>query len=417
MKIEHLSRYGVVRQPAPAPPAGGAGSSTLLDRPRRHTAGVSDDASATVVSTVHSVEHRHGLHALRDLRHVTGSNLSLICRDLELAYFDVGRAVFLDTETTGLGMGAGTYVFLVGAGYVDNGAFHVKQFFLRGPQEEHIFLDQLAAFLGGFSAIVTFNGKAFDWPLLENRYIMHRREPPLQDPLHVDLLHSARRLWKRRLESCALSSLEARVLEVIRTEQDVPGYLIPQLYFQYQSSGDRGLLERVFYHNLQDVLSLATLTVHIDTLIASPHSGMVQDGVDYLCLAKAFELAGEIELALDCYEEALRRLAAGPDRVECLIALAAMQKRDRRWDALAHTWHQLLDEGGSGALFARVELAKYHEHVEKDYMQAIDQVQHALLLADFHDSTWPGTSRQDLEHRLSRLVNRAIRSRSWVGAT
>src|SRR5947209_17524695 len=141
----------------------------------------------------------HGKHRFRDLAGVSATQFALLCNDPELAYVDLTGAVFLDTETTGLGMGAGTYVFLIGAGYIEGGSFRVRQFFLDTPGDEIVVLRELAAFLDRFSVLVTFNGKAFDWPLLESRYMYRFRRSLLKEPSHVDLLHPARRLWKSRL--------------------------------------------------------------------------------------------------------------------------------------------------------------------------------------------------------------------------
>jgi uncharacterized protein len=374
-----------------------------------------DGGACYIVPDSFDEAYQHGLHGLLGLRHVSGERLSLICRDEQLAYFDATQAVFLDTETTGLGMGVGTYVFLVGVGYLDGDHFRIQQFFLRGPNEERAFLDELGDFLAQFTAIVTFNGKAFDWPLLENRYVLHRRRPPLTDPLHVDLLHPARRMWKRRLESCALSSLESRILGVHRSQSDVPGYLIPHLYFQYQTTGDGRPLQGVFYHNLQDILSLAGLTIHMHHVLVNPDCGLVRDAIDFASLGIAFERAGDPEPAMHCYEEALRRGLHHDDQQYFLMRLACVQKRERRWESIHSTWYQLLDSGGRGALLARVELAKYYEHVERDYLQAIDHVQQALSLMELYGGDWLEVGERDLRHRLSRLVKRAMRSRSWVG--
>ena len=419
MKLDQVERYGIirplnqVRPPAPQPPS--ATGFRIEDVvPGEHLE--RDGGVCFVVSEEFGERYTHGLHLLHDLGRVSWQHLALITRDPEIAYLDLAHTVFLDTETTGLGMGAGTYVFLVGAGYVRAGRFQVRQFFLTGPDQEKPFLDELSDFLSRFSSIVSFNGKAFDWPLLENRFHFHRRRPPFDDPLHVDLLYPARRLWKRRLESCALSSLEARILRVQRTEEDVPGYLIPQLYFQYVSTRDGRPLQRVFYHNLHDVLSLATLTVHIERILADPGCGLVEDGVDYLSLGKAYDAAGRSDQAVLCYEEALLRQLEKRDREECLIKLGGIQKRERRWETALQVWQRLLDEGGWAALLGRLELAKYYEHVERDYLQAIDQVQHALDSVDLFGGAWPETDRHSLEHRLSRLVNRAIRARSWTRA-
>jgi uncharacterized protein len=367
-------------------------------------------------TTRYAANHIHGLHALADLRTVTGGALSVISRDPELAYADLANAVFLDTETTGLGMGTGTYVFLVGIGYLDHEGFAVTQFFLDGPGDERTFLDELQRFLARFPVIVTFNGKAFDLPLLDTRYRLHRRPGPFTDPPHVDLLHPARRIWKRRLASCALSSLETEILGVSRTVEDVAGWEIPLRYFRYQRSRDGSTLEGVFYHNLMDILSLATLTVHIDRIVADPMCGLIGHPTDFFGIGKTYELAGDGEMAVYCYDESLRRGLESEIRQDCLLRLGAIHKRERRWDAALQVWEVLLDDGGRSALVARVELAKYHEHVERDYVAAIEHVQQALSLAEIYESPWPAASLRDLEHRLSRLLNRSIRARSWSGS-
>jgi tetratricopeptide (TPR) repeat protein len=337
-------------------------------------------------------------------------------RDQEVAHLDLTRTVFLDTETTGLGTGAGTRVFLVGAGYLDGEGFTVRQFFLRSLGEESVFLAELAAFLGRFNAVVTFNGKAFDWPLLESRFVLLRGSrhtlPP--DPLHLDLLHPARRLWKTRLESCALTSLEAWILGVRRSEEDVPGYLIPSLYFAYLRTGDALQLRRVFYHNLHDILSLAALTVHIDRVLTDPFCGLVEQGTDFYCLGKAYERAGHGDSAAQCYQEALQRELTRDLRTDCLARLAGLHKRERRWEEALQSWDRLIDEGGEGCLAGLVERAKYYEHVERDVMQALEDVQQALNLLDLLDGPADEPLRRDLERRLSRLLTRAYRQRVWA---
>jgi tetratricopeptide (TPR) repeat protein len=291
----------------------------------------------------------------------------------------------------------------------------VKQYFLNSPGHELAFLLALNEFLAGFSTIVSFNGKAFDWPLLENRFIRHRRRIAPADPLHIDLLHPARRLWKRRLDSCALSSLEARILGTMRTQEDVPGWEIPARYFQYQRTGDGKPLEGVFYHNLHDILSLAALTIYVDRVLADPLSGLVAHAVDFLSLGRAYERAGDPDNAASCFDEALRRGLEKPDRVECLTRLAALYKRERRWDAAAQVWDSLIDEGGEASLYSRVELAKYYEHVERDYPAALEQVQAALRVAELYESALPEANERDLNHRLSRLLNRAFSDRRARG--
>lgn len=358
---------------------------------------------------------RHGHHPFSDLARVAPSRLAALNREPQVAFADLRQAVFLDTETTGLGMGTGTYVFLVGAGYFDGDSFTVKQFFLRDPGEEYPFLLALSRFLSEFSILVTFNGKAFDWPLLESRFVGQRsiRRPPLDDPLHIDLLHPSRRLWKRRLESCALSSLERNILGVHRTEEDVPGWMIPSLYFRYVHSGDARALRGVFYHNLHDILSLGTLTVHIDKIMGDPMGGWVDEGLDFLCLGKAFDRDGETDVAIACLEEALVRGLTGADRTECYERLAMIHKRDRRWDSAHQIWDRLVEDGGDGALRALIERAKYLEHVERDYFEALQDVQRAVNLLEFDGSLSATAERADLDHRRNRLITKSLRDRSW----
>ncbi len=374
----------------------------------------SSDGPVFVAETTRAEDTIHGLHAFDGLRSVSAASLAMIAKDGDLEYADVSKAVFLDTETTGLGMGAGTYVFLVGAGYLDGNEFRVKQFFLTGPGHEVQFLSDLSRFLTRFSTVVTFNGKAFDLPLLENRYIRHRQRPPFVDPPHIDLLHPARRIWKRRLESCSLSSLESQILGLARSQEDVPGWEIPSRYFRYQRSGDSRELEGVFYHNLQDILSLAALLVHVDRVMANPVCGLITNGLDFLSLGKAYARGGYTDTALVCFDEALRRPMEAEDRSDCLMRMATLQKRDRRWDVAVQLWETLIDEGGEPALYGRVELSKYYEHVERDYMAALEQVQAALRVAELYESSLPDANERDLQHRLSRLLTRSMKRGDWA---
>jgi uncharacterized protein YprB with RNaseH-like and TPR domain len=417
MALDYLRRYAKLPDASSPLDAAGerpglpAGLEALFDADSRP-----DGVTACFVAeTSREGSDRHGLHAFNRLNNLSAERLALICRDPELSYLDLSGAVFLDTETTGLSLGAGTYVFLVGAGYVKSGAFHVRQFFLRSPNEEGEFLTALDAFLRGFSVLVTFNGKSFDWPLLENRFVGHRqfRRPPLVDPPHIDLLHPARRVWRRRLQSCALSSLETTILQVQRTEEDVPGWMIPSLYFAYLRSGDATALRRVFYHNLHDILSLAMLAVHLDHVLADPLAGAVQHASDFVCLARQYDLAGDPGRAIACLEAALLQSPSGDDRREALRRLAAIHKRERRWDAAVGLWDRLLEEGTEAALFALIERAKYYEHVERDYLEALDDVQRALQLAELAGAESQVDIR-DLEHRRGRLLNRVYRERSWT---
>lgn len=413
MNLEALKqRYGMPARAEVSVEASGEGAvGSLLDGAITSIAGT----LSFYRELIYNGEHRHGPHVFRELASLSGNPAATITGDDELAYADLTRAVFLDTETTGLGMGVGTYVFLVGAGYLDGDHFRVRQFFLAGPGDEGRFLAELTTFLCRFTAIVTFNGKSFDWPLLENRYVFHRRPAPLDDPPHLDLLYPARRLWKRRLVSCALSALEREILGLKRTGEDVPGWQIPAVYFDYLRRGDGTRLAGVFYHNLQDILSLASLALHVQCILQDPAGDLARDAIDSLSLAKVFERAGDLDQAAACFEEAMSRGIPPEWRQECLYSLAGVYKRQRQWDRALRAWDQLVDDGGPGALLALVEMAKYHEHVERDYPQALETVQQAIVLIELRPVSDARVDVADLEHRRSRLLNRVYRKRNWAG--
>ena len=254
-----LNRLGVTRRPAatlprddlsPIPGARLA-SGTLQQTPL---------GPAWVIEQRFPLHLGHGHGPLHDILSLDPADAARVAGRPRLAEAPVNRWVFLDTETTGLAGGAGTLVFLVGIGGIQADHFVLKQFFLRSPVEEAGMLQALWEDLGGAPGLVTFNGGAFDLPLLETRYrLAHRREFRLTDRPHLDLLHPSRRLWRRSLPDCSLGTLERRVLGVERELADVPGALIPALYLDYLRRGDPTAMEGVLYHNTQDILSLVRL--------------------------------------------------------------------------------------------------------------------------------------------------------------
>ncbi|MGC1491540.1 MAG: ribonuclease H-like domain-containing protein, partial [Candidatus Acidiferrum sp.] len=192
-----------------------------------------------------------------------------LSRCTRAAIEDPARWLFLDTETTGLAGGTGTYPFLVGIAWWDAGGLQVEQFFMRDFSEEHSLLHELAARLAQRPVLVTFNGKSFDWPLLENRYTMTRSIPTPHLSAHLDLLHPARALWKLRLGSVRLTDLERGVLDAPRLgwhrEDDIASVLIPQYYFDYLRGGSSEPLVGVVHHNQMDLRGLAALFGKIDS--------------------------------------------------------------------------------------------------------------------------------------------------------
>ncbi len=354
-----------------------------------------------VIETLYTPEYRHGQVGL-----CTTASLQTIAEwmgDGRLAGCGGSGLVFLDTETTGLAGGTGTFAFLIGVGRFEGEQFRLVQFFMRDPTEEPAQLAALTDFLQPGDALVTFNGKAFDVPLLNTRYIVHRRATPLTSPAHLDLLPLARRLWRDRLPSRALGQLEIHILGAARTHEDVPGWLIPSLYFDYLRYGDARLLKGVFYHNAMDVLAMAALLTHVAQLLADPFNIALEHGLDVVALGKLFEEMGHLEAAVQLYERGLAYNNLPEESYwDTQRRLALTQRRRGDLMAAIEVW-RLAAEGRQ--VYAHVELAKFYEHQARDYYEAARWTQAALDLVNA--PTFPRYERSqwlaDLKHRLARL--------------
>jgi uncharacterized protein YprB with RNaseH-like and TPR domain len=392
------------------------GTRDLKPQPRRRGQRIEELLPGEVTATEHGSfflyresyrpDYRHGHHGLADLLAHPAAVPARLAHDDRLAGIDFRRMAFVDTETTGLAGGTGTYAFLIGVGVFESEQFTIHQFFMRDYDEEPAQLQALGELLDGLEAVVSFNGKSFDMPLLETRFIMNRQPPRLNAAPHLDLLPAARRFWKYRLESCALSALETEVLGVSRTQADVPGWLIPSLYVDYARSGDAREMPRIFYHNGQDILSLVTLAARMcDLLVTSPPWDEHMPGDDLYGLGRMFYELGEAERAEAAYAQATQSCRSPGVQEMAMRDLAALLKRqERREEALV--WWQRLAEG-HGAVYACEELAKHFEWQDADLPQAITWTQRALALV----TAWPpGPKRReavaDLEHRLARLQHK-----------
>jgi hypothetical protein len=279
---------------------------------------------------------------------------------------------------------------------------------MRDPGQEPALLWALTEFLEPCQALVTFNGKAFDVPLLNARYITNGETPCLASTAHLDLLPLARRLWRDRLPSRTLGYLEEHILGLTRSQEDVPGWVIPSLYFDYLRGGDARPLKSVFYHNAIDVLSLAALLSHVADLLNAPFGidrqlqEVVVHGLDLVAMGKLFEDLRRLETATRLYECGLAGDLPGEAYWEAVRRLSFLHKRRGDLSAAVDLWRQA---AGDGQVYAHVELAKYYEHRAREYREAADWTQAAIALVEA-----PGTPRHarqrwlaDLEHRLARL--------------
>lgn len=349
-------------------------------------------------------DYRHGAAPI-----VSASPLSVIAQwadDARIEELPLPSLAFLDTETSGMAGGTGTYAFMVGVARFVDDQFQLAQFFLRDPSEEPALLEGLTDFLAPCRALVTFNGKTFDAPLLRTRYTLHHIPNPFADFAHIDLLPLARRLWRDRLPSRALKYLEENILGLPRTSEEVPGYEIPWLYFDYLRTGDASPLKGVFYHNAMDVVAMAALLSHVNDMLADPFSGRVEHGLDFVALGKLFEDLGRWDEAAKLYERGLESNLTESDFGVAVKRHAILQKRRGDVTQAIRWWEQAAERGH---IYACIELAKHYEHRERDPQQAMHWAQTARGLIDGQEL--PPYARRywidEIDHRLARLERKA----------
>lgn len=311
------------------------------------------------------------------------SLLALLALDPGLAAVDPRRALFLDTETTGLGGGAGVLAFLVGlAWFDDEGALVMEQLLLQRPGEEDALLELLRERVERASVLVSYNGKAFDLPLLRGRFVMNRR-PPLPDRPHLDLLHVARRLHKKRLGACRLIGLEADVLGYVRVG-DIEGGDVAARYSHYLRTGDEGALAAVVEHNALDVVSMAALV----GLYGEPFDALHDE--DLIGLARVLHRAKDLPGARRAADAAVAR-ALDPEALK-VRAEIAKARGDRAAALLDYeAFAEEIDDPG-----ARLELAKLYEHHVKAPEKALELLDQGT-----------GESDEALSRRRARLVKKA----------
>ncbi len=357
-----------------------------------------------VGEATYPLDHPHGDLPLSSFLGLSANGIAQVAQDDALSGIDPRRVCFLDTETTGLSGGAGTMAFVVGLGFFVDDGFRISQYFLRDPGDEPAMIEGLADRLADFEALASFNGRAFDVPILENRFILARIPPPTANLPHLDLLFPARRLWRHHLSSCALGSLERAVLGVLREQADVPSGVIPTLYRDYLRTGDAREMQRVLYHNAVDILSLVTLAARLCRTFADPWTDAVLSGAELYGLGRWYAAEDRLAETERSYRAALRRGDLSPDlRAKVLRDLGYLLKRaDRRSEAFA-CWQQLALEA-TGDVLAHVELAKHFEWHVENFPLAAGWTQAALTLVEH----WPAGTRRDdalaeLHHRLERL--------------
>lgn len=337
-------------------------------------------------------QRRHGSMDISELAELPEDLLDAIS-DGAIAVSSPLRWAFLDTETTGLAGGSGTYAFLIGVGWIEPGGFRLRQFFMRDYSEEASLLHGISGLLARFDVLVTYNGKTYDQPLLETRYRMNRARPPFARMEHLDLLSGARRLWKLRFESCRLMDLENQILGIER-EGDLPGEMIPYVYFEYLRTREAFRIVPILHHNALDILTLACLAGIVPWAFRKPSEARLAHGAEMVGLGRWLRQAGRFEDALGLFRRAVEKGLGDALLFRTLWDIALLEKK-LGGDALA-SLSELAGCRNPHRADALEELAKHYEHRERNYSMALEMTRAALEV-----SPTP-----ELEHRKRRLERR-----------
>ena len=361
-----------------------------------------------LVSDALHASRSHGSRMIGEITSLDMRAASVLANSPELENCDYSGGLFLDTETTGLAGGTGTFAFLIGVGWFEGDSFVTHQIFARDFSEERACLSFLREIAAEKEFLVTFNGKAFDVGLLTTRFIMNRLPDPLAPLPHLDLIYPSRRLLGHRLENNRLVTLESEVLG-IRRDGDIPGHEIPQRYFDWLRRRDGRLMEDVFEHNRLDILSMATLTVHLAELVGKIPVTEERARGDTMAAARLLFDRGDaqgacrfLEFLMECEEQPLAREAGR--------FLSLIHKREGRWDEAVKIWEMQVQSDFLDT-FAVEELAKWCEHGVRDLERASDLV--ARILGN--SRVLPPLEREAFEYRLERLKRRLERKKRLEG--
>jgi len=325
---------------------------------------------------------------------------------------DPEQWLFLDTETTGLAGGSGTYAFLVGLAWWEGGGLQIEQFFMRDYSEERSLLFALAERIAVRPVLVTFNGKSFDWPLLETRYRMSRKISPPTPRAHLDFLHPARNLWRLRLGSVRLSELERHVLGWDRGA-DVLSDLIPRIYLDFVRGGSPERLIPVFNHNQMDLRGLAALSSRI-LLLLSDAENEGQDGLELFAVSRICEKRRENTRARKLYEKSIASVLPTETDREARRSLARLAKREGDFTLACELWQGALGNSRHG-YNAYEQLAIYYEHKARDteearrvVQQAIEELRRANQMGDIAPAAYREIKAK-FDHRIARLERKIRR--------
>jgi uncharacterized protein YprB with RNaseH-like and TPR domain len=317
----------------------------------------------------------------------------------------LGDLLFFDIETTGLSGGAGTYLFLAGFARVTGTDFLCRQYFMHGLSAERMFLDEIGRELLNAKFLVSYNGRSYDYNILRNRYILTGLPFFSDEPVHLDLLYTSRRIWRGLIPDFTLSTVENRVLGISRFD-DIPGWQIPGIYADYLRGRDVcGDVARIISHNRDDVQSLLVLLVkQLGLLSAATGNGTLQgERYNPVALSDMLE-AGQRR------EEARALLSVHRDSTEALKRLMLIYKRDFQFEHALSLIEELLTRKIDlvDFIFVCTEAAKIYEHRMGDCESALRYTERMLRRLERARYFKKLDSRNEgeldvVQHRLNRL--------------
>ncbi|MBI3737105.1 ribonuclease H-like domain-containing protein [Candidatus Sumerlaeota bacterium] len=345
-------------------------------------------------------------------------SLAILARDPRWKEINPAKIAFIDTETTSLAGGSGTYAFLIGVGRYEGAEFLLHQYFMEDYTEEAALVEAVDAELGEAEALVSYNGRCFDAPLIQARWRMNRREPQFP-PLHLDLLHSSRRLWRGRLADCRLGTIEREILGIMRFS-DVESAAIPQLYFDYLKGIRRERMLPVLDHHAQDIISLGALLNHFAHALRNPADPRFDHANDQWGLARIFQAAERHDASIAALERAILAARDEDFGFRLSMHLARHLVRLGRFDEAEQVWLARAAQCRADRLDPLIELAKHAERRLKDFEKARCWTERALaiLRAEGELESWvAGSVKLDraavieaLGRRNRRLEQRIIRA-------
>jgi len=313
---------------------------------------------------------------------------------------NLGNFYFFDTETTSLGTGSGTIIFLYGIACIKNDNINLLQYFLHDPAQEIALLQALEKQFLDCQVLVTYNGKSFDVPILKNRYLIQGCNFPLDDIINMDLLWLTRRLWKNRLVSRSLLNIENQILKIQRSHDDIPGWMIPKKYFDYLHYGDTDDLPKIIYHNAMDIISLVHLFLHMSSLLLNPNAAMDDHIDNILAIGKIYEDFKDYETAKLFYNRITEENTPEEYKAVGFYRLGMIYKYCGDYETANSFWESAAKLNN---VLSCIELAKYNEHRLKNYRKAIYWTQSAIKDVTNTNDNSELYIANELEYRLNRL--------------